>query len=138
MGNEDFGLAKDFLAGAGVREFGSEGLPCDKKCEEGDNQWRNSSKERRSQVLQLLQRVLSRPLTEDCEKYLPTQSPVGVAFIVLDEQEQKLHTYLLDGGIEGLYADDLIVYQAAHIDRRPGKKAILLSFLDLSQSQASC
>ena len=138
MGNEDFGLAKKFLAEAGVREFGSERFPCDENCEEGDNQWRNSSKELRSQVLQRLQEVLSRPLTEDCEKYLPTQSPLGVAFIVLDEQEQKLHTYLLDGGIKGPYADDLIVYQAAHIDRRPGKKAILLSSLDLSQSQASC
>ena len=138
MENQDFSLAKKFLAEAGVREFGSERFPCDENCEEGDNQWRNSSKELRSQVLQRLQEVLSRPLTEDCEKYLPAPSPLGVAFIVLDEQEQKLHTYLLDGGIEGLYADDLIVYQAAHIDRRPGKKAILLSFLDLSQSQASC
>ena len=138
MENQDFSLAKKFLAEAGVREFGSERFPCDENCEEGDNQWRNSSKEQQSQVLQRLQEVLSRPLTEDCEKYLPTQSPVGVAFIVLDEQEQKLHTYLLDGGIEGPYADDLIVYQAAHIDRRPGKKAILLSFLDLSHPQASC
>ena len=138
MENQDFGLAKKFLAGAGVDEFLPEGSRCDKKCKEGDNRWRNSSKEEQAQVLQLLQTVLSRPLTEDCEKYLPDQTPLGVAFIVLDEQEQKLHTYLLDGGIKGPYADDLIVYQAAHIDRRPGKKAILLSFLDLSQSQASC
>lgn len=138
MGNEDFGLAKKFLAGAGVRDFLPEGSHYDEKYKRGDRRWRNSSKEEQAQVLQRLQEVLSRPLTEDCEEYLPDQTPLGVAFIVLDEQEQKLHTYLLDGGIKGPYADDLIVYQAAHIDRRPGKKAILLSSLDLSQSQASC
>ncbi len=138
MGNEDFGLAKEFLAGAGVREFGSEELPCDKNCEEGDKRWRNSSKEEQAQVLQLLQRVLSRPLTEDRWKYLLARGPVGVAFIVLDEQEQKLRTYLLDGGGKGPYGDDLIVYQTAHIDRRPDKKVIFLSFFDLFHPQTPC
>ena len=138
MGNEDFGLAKEFLAGAGVREFGSEGLPCDKKCEDGDNRWRNSSKEEQEQVLQRLQEVLSRPLTEDCEKCLRRTSPLGVEFLVLDEQEQKLLTYWLRGGKEGPYGDDLLIYLVAYIARRPDKKTIPLSHCDLSQSQASC
>ena len=138
MGNRDFGLAKKFLAGAGVDEFLPEGLPCDKKCEDGDNRWRNSSKEEQEQVLQLLQRVLSRPLTKDRVKYLLAQGPVGVAFIVLDEQEQKLRTYLLDGGGKGPYGDDLIVYRTAHIDRRPDKKVIFLSFFDLFHPQTPC
>ena len=138
MENQDFSLAKKFLAEAGVREFGSERFPCDENCEEGDNQWRNSSKERRSQVLQRLQEVLSRPLTEDCEKYLPAPSPVGAAFIVLDEQEQKLLTYWLRGGMEGPYGDDLLIYLVAYIARRPDKKTMPLSHCDLSQSQASC
>ena len=138
MENQDFSLAKKFLAEAGVREFGSERFPCDENCEEGDKQWRNSSKEDQEQVLQLLQIVLSHPLTEDCEKYLPAPSPLGVAFIVLDEQEQKLYTYLLEGGIEGPYGDDLVTYLAAYTDRKPDKKAILFSHYDLSHPQASC
>ena len=138
MGNEDFGLAKKFLAGAGVREFLPEESRCDKKCKEGDKQWRNSSKEEQARVLRLLQTVLSHPLTEDCEKYLPAPSPLGVAFIILDEQEQKLYTYLLEGGIEGPYGDDLVTYLAAYTDRKPDKKAILFSHYDLSHPQASC
>ena len=131
MGNEDCRLAKEFLAGAGVREFGSEELPCDKKCEDGDEQWRNSSKEEQAQVLQLLQIVLSRPLTKDRVKCLLARGPVGVPFIVLDEQEQKLHTYLRDGGRKGPYGDDLCIYLRAYTERRPDKKVIFPSFLDL-------
>ena len=127
MGNRDCRLAKEFLAGAGVQEFGSEGLPCDENCKDSDNRWRNSSKEDQAQVLQRLQEVLSRPLTEDCEKCLRRTSPLGVEFLVLDEQEQKLLTYWLRGGKEGPYGDDLFTYLADHIDRRPGKEAILLS-----------
>lgn len=127
MGNEDFGLAKEFLAGAGVREFLPEGSHCDENCKDSDNRWRNSSKEDQAQVLQRLQEVLSRPLTEDCEKCLRRTSPLGVEFLVLDEQEQKLLTYWLRGGKEGPYGDDLFTYLADHIDRRPGKEAILLS-----------
>ena len=138
MGNEDFGLAKKFLAGAGVREFGSEELPCDENCKDGDNQWRNSSKEDQEQVLQLLQRVLSRPLTEDCAKYRRAPSPLGVECLVLDEQEQKLYTYWLRGGMEGPYGDDLIIYLAAYTARRRDKKTILLSRRDRSHPQASC
>ena len=138
MGNEDCRLAKEFLAGAGVREFGSEGLPCDKKCEDGDNRWRNSSKEEQAQVLQLLQRVLSRPLTEDCVEYLRVPTPLGWTRIILDEQEQKLYTYWLRGGKEGPYGDDLVTYLAAYTERRPDKKAILLSHCDLFHPQASC
>ena len=138
MGNEDFGLAKEFLAGAGVDEFLPEGSRRDEKCKEGDKRWRNSSKEEQARVLRLLQTVLSHPLTEDCEKYLPAPSPLGVAFIVLDEHEQKLYTYLLEGGIEGPYGDDLVTYLAAYTDRKPDKKAILLSHRDLFHPQASC
>ena len=138
MGNRDCRLAKEFLAGAGVREFGSEELPCDKKWEDGDNQWRNSSKEEQAQVLQLLQRVLSRPLTKDRVKYLLAQGPVGVPFIVLDEQEQKLHTYLRDGGRKGPYGDDLCIYLRAYTERRPDKKVIFLSFFDLFHLQTPC
>ena len=138
MGNEDFGLAKKFLAGAGVDEFLPEGSRCDEKYKRGDRRWRNSSKEDQAQVLQLLQIVLSCPLTEDCEKYLPAPSPLGVAFIVLDEQEQKLFTYLLQGGRKGPYGDDLVTYLAAYTDRRPDKEEILLSHCDLSHPQASC
>ena len=131
MGKSKYPLAERFLAGAGVREFGSEGLPCDKKCEDGDNRWRNSSKEEQAQVLQLLQRVLSRPLTKDRVKCLLARGPVGVPFIVLDEQEQKLHTYLRDVGRKGPYGDDLRIYLRAYTERRPDKKVIFLSFLDL-------
>ena len=138
MGNEDFGLAKKFLAGAGVREFGSEGLSCDKKCEDGDEQWRNSSKEEQAQVLQLLQIVLSRSLTEDCVTYLPVPSLLGWTRIILDEQEQKLFTYLWRGGKEGPYGDDLLIYLAAYTERRPDKKATLLIHRDLFHPQASC
>ena len=138
MGNRDCRLAKEFLAGAGVREFGSEGLPCDENCEDGDNRWRNSSKEDQAQVLQLLQRVLSRPLTEDCVKYRRAPSPLGVELLVLDKQEQKLYTYWLDGGMDGPYGDDLMIYLAAYTARRPDKKVILLSRRDRSHPQASC
>ena len=138
MGNEDFGLAKEFLAGAGVREFLPEGLPCDENCEDGDKRWRNSSKEEQAQVLQLLQIVLSCPLTKDCANYLLAPSPLGTKLIVLDEQEQKLYTYLLDGGIKGLYADDLVIYLGAYTDRGPDKEEILLSHRDRSHPQASC
>ena len=138
MGNEDFGLAKEFLAGAGVQEFGSEGLPCDENCEDGDKRWRNSSKEEQAQVLQLLQRVLSFPLTEDCVTYLPVPSPLGWTRIILDEQEQKLFTYLWRGGKEGPYGDDLLIYLAAYTERRPDKKATLLIHRDLFHPQASC
>ena len=138
MGNEDCRLAKEFLAGAGVREFGSEGLPCDKKCEDGDNRWRNSSKEEQAQVLQLLQTVLSCPLTKDCVKDFPAPSPLGVECLVLDEQEQKLYTYWLEGGMEAPYGDDLIIYLASYTARRRDKNATFFSHHDLSQSQASC
>ena len=138
MGKSKYPLAERFLAGAGVREFGSEGLPCDKKCEDGDNRWRNSSKEDQEQVLQRLQIVLSFPLTEDCVTYLPVPSPLGWTRIILDEQEQKLLTYWLRGGMEGPYGDDLLIYLVAYIARRPDKKTIPLSHCDLSQSQASC
>ena len=138
MGNRDCRLAKKFLAGAGVREFLPEGSRCDEKCKEGDKQWRNSSKEDQEQVLQLLQIVLSHPLTEDCEKYLPAPSPLGVAFIVLDEQEQKLYTYWLEGGMDAPYGDDLIIYLASYTARRRDKNAIFFSHHDLSHPQASC
>ena len=138
MGNQDFGLAKKFLAGAGVDEFLPEGSRCDEKYKRGDNRWRNSSKEDQAQVLQLLQRVLSRPLTEDCVKDRRAPSPLGWTRIILDEQEQKLLTYWLRGGMEGPYGDDLLIYLVAYIARRPDKKTILLSHCDLSQSQASC
>ncbi len=138
MGNRDCRLAKKFLAGAGVREFGSEGLPCDKKCEDGDRRWRNSSKEDQEQVLQLLQIVLSCPLTEDCVTYRRAPSLLGVECLVLDEQEQKLYTYWLEGGMEGPYGDDLIIYLAAYTARRRDKKTILLSRRDRSHPQASC
>ena len=128
MGNEDCRLAKEFLAGAGVDEFLPEGLPCDKKCEDGDNRWRNSSKEDQAQVLQRLQIVLSRPLTEDYAKYRHAPRPFGWTRIILDEQEQKLFTYWLHVGRKGPYGDDLVTYLAAHIDRRPGKKAIFSSY----------
>ena len=138
MGNEDFGLAKEFLAGAGVREFLPEGSRCDERYKRGDNRWRNSSKEEQAQVLQRLQIVLSRPLTEDCKKYLPASSPLGMKLIVLDEQEQKLYTYWLEGGMEAPYGDDLIIYLASYTARRRDKNAIFFSHHDLSQSQASC
>ena len=138
MGNEDFGLAKKFLAGAGVQEFGSEGLPCDENCEDGDKRWRNSSKEEQAQVLQLLQRVLSRPLIGGFVKDRRAPSPLGWTRIILDEQEQKLLTYWLRGGMEAPYGDDLLIYLVAYIARRPDKKTIPLSHCDLSQSQASC
>ena len=127
MGNRDCRLAKEFLAGAGVREFLPEGSHCDENCKDSDNRWRNSSKEDQAQVLQLLQIVLSCPLTEDCVTYRRAPSPLGVELLVLDEQEQKLLTYWLRGGKEGPYGDDLFTYLADHIDRRPGKEAILLS-----------
>ena len=138
MGNEDFGLAKKFLAGAGVREFLPEGSHCDEKYKRGDNRWRNSSKEEQAQVLQRLQIVLSRPLTEDCKKYLPASSPLGMKLIVLDEQEQKLFTYLLQGGRRGPYGDDLVIYLGAYTERRPDKKATLLIRRDLFHPQVSC
>ena len=138
MGNEDFGLAKEFLAGAGVREFLPEGSRCDERYKRGDNRWRNSSKEEQAQVLQLLQTVLSCPLTEDCVTYRRAPSPLGVECLVLDEQEQKLFTYLLQGGRKGPYGDDLVTYLAAYTDRRPDKKEILLSHCDLFHPQASC
>ena len=138
MGNEDFGLAKKFLAGAGVREFLPEGSHYDENCEDGDKRWRNSSKEDQAQVLQRLQEVLSRPLTEGCAKYLPAPSPLGMKLTVLDEQEQKLFTYLLQGGRKGPYGDDLVIYLGAYTDRRPDKEEILLSRRDLFHPQASC
>ena len=138
MGKSKYPLAERFLAGAGVREFGSEGLPCDKKCEDGDNRWRNSSKEDQEQVLQLLQIVLSFPLTKDCVTYLPVPSPLGWTRIILDEQEQKLFTYLLKDGRKRPYGDDLMIYLAAYTERRRDKNAIFFSHHDLSQSQASC
>ena len=138
MGNEDFGLAKEFLAGAGVREFLPEGSHYDENCEDGDNRWRNSSKEDQAQVLQLLQRVLSRPLIGGFVKDRRAPSPLGWTRIILDEQEQKLLIYWLRGGMEGPYGDDLLIYLVAYIARRPDKKTIPLSHCDLSQSQASC
>ena len=129
MGKSKYPLAERFLAGAGVREFGSEGLPCDKKCEDGDNRWRNSSKEDQAQVLQLLQRVLSCPLIGGFVKDRRAPRPFGWTRIILDEQEQKLFTYWLQVGRKGPYGDDLVTYLAAHIDRRPCKKAILSSYL---------
>ena len=138
MGKSKYPLAERFLAGAGVREFGSEGLPCDQKCEDGDKRWRNSSKEDQAQVLQLLQRVLSRPLIGGFVKDRRAPSPLGWTRIILDEQEQKLLTYWLRGGMEDPYGDDLLIYLVAYIARRPDKKTIPLSHCDLSQSQASC
>ena len=138
MGNRDCRLAKEFLAGAGVREFLPEGSHYDENCEDGDNRWRNSSKEDQAQVLQLLQIVLSRPLTEDYAKYRHAPRPFGWTRIILDEQEQKLLTYWLRGGMEAPYGDDLLIYLVAYIARRPDKKTIPLSHCDLSQSQASC
>ena len=138
MENEDFGLAKKFLAGAGVREFLPEGSRCDERYKRGDNRWRNPSKEEQAQVLQLLQTVLSCPLTEDCEKYRRAPSPLGVKCLVLDEQEQKLYTYWLEGGMEAPYGDDLIIYLASYTARRRDKNAIFFSHHDLPQSQASC
>ena len=138
MGNEDFGLAKKFLAGAGVREFLPEGSHYDENCEDGDKRWRNSSKEDQAQVLQLLQRVLSRPLIGGFVKDRRAPSPLGWTRIILDEQEQKLLTYWLRGGMEDPYGDDLLIYLVAYIARRPDKKTIPLSHCDLSQSQASC
>ena len=138
MGNRDCRLAKEFLAGAGVREFLPEGSHYDENCEDGDNRWRNSSKEDQAQVLQLLQEVLSRPLTKDRVKCLLARGPVGVPFIVLDEQEQKLHTYLRDGGRKGPYGDDLCIYLRAYTERRPDKKVIFLSFFDLFHLQTPC
>ena len=138
MGNEDCRLAKEFLAGAGVREFLPEGSRCDERYKRGDNRWRNSSKEEQAQVLQLLQTVLSCPLTKDCVKDFPAPSPLGVECLVLDEQEQKLYTYWLEGGMEAPYGDDLIIYLASYTARRRDKNAIFFSHHDLSQSQASC
>ena len=138
MGKSKYPLAERFLAGAGVREFGSEELPCDKKCEDGDNRWRNSSKEDQEQVLQLLQIVLSFPLTEDCVTYLPVPTPLGWTRIILDEQEQKLFIYLWRGGRKRPYGDDLMIYLAAYTERRPDKKATLLIRRDLFHPQASC
>ena len=138
MGNEDFGLAKEFLAGAGVREFLPEGSHYDENCEDGDNQWRNSSKEDQAQVLQLLQRVLSRPLIGGFVKDRRAPSPLGWTRIILDEQEQKLLTYWLEGGMDAPYGDDLMIYLASYTARRRDKNAIFFSHHDLSQSQASC
>ena len=138
MGNRDCRLAKEFLAGAGVREFLPEGSHYDENCEDGDNRWRNSSKEDQEQVLQRLQIVLSFPLTEDCVTYLPVPSPLGWTRIILDEQEQKLFTYLWRGGKEGPYGDDLLIYLGAYTERRPDKKATLLIRRDLFHPQASC
>ena len=138
MGNEDFGLAKEFLAGAGVREFLPEGSHYDENCEDGDNRWRNSSKEDQAQVLQLLQRVLSRPLIGGFVKDRRAPSPLGWTRIILDEQEQKLLTYWLRGGMEGPYGDDLLIYLGAYTERRPDKKATLLIRRDLFHPQASC
>ena len=138
MENEDFGLAKKFLAGAGVREFLPEGSHYDENCEDGDNQWRNSSKEEQAQVLQLLQRVLSRPLIGGFVKDRRAPSPLGWTRIILDEQEQKLLTYWLRGGMEGPYGDDLLIYLGAYTERRPDKKATLLIRRDLFHPQASC
>ena len=138
MENKDCRLAKKFLAGAGVREFLPEESRCDKKCKEGDKQWRNSSKEEQAQVLQLLQTVLSCPLTEDCVTYRRAPSLLGVECLVLDEPEQKLYTYWLEGGMDAPYGDDLIIYLASYTARRRDKNAIFFSHHDLSQSQASC
>ena len=138
MGNQDFGLAKKFLAGAGVQEFGSEGLPCDENCEDGDKRWRNSSKEDQAQVLQLLQRVLSRPLIGGFVKDRRAPSPLGWTRIILDEQEQKLFTYLWRGGKEGPYGDDLLIYLGAYTERRPDKKATLMIRRDLFHPPAAC
>ena len=132
MENEDFGLAKNFLAGAGVDEFLPEGSRCDKKYKGGDRRWRKSSKEEQARVLRLLQVVLSCPLTVYCVKYLHAPDPLGWELTILDEQEQKLYTYLLEGGIKGTYGKNLFIYLMDHIRRRPDREKILLSFLDLS------
>ena len=138
MGKSKYPLAERFLAGAGVREFLPEGSHYDENCEDGDNQWRNSSKEDQAQVLQLLQRVLSRPLIGGFVKDRRAPSPLGWTRIILDEQEQKLFTYLWRGGKEGPYGDDLLIYLGAYTERRPDKKATLLIRRDLFHPQASC
>ena len=89
-------------------------------------------------MLQLLQTVLSCPLIGGFVKDRPAPSPLGVECLVLDEQEQKLYTYWLEGGMEAPYGDDLIIYLASYTARRRDKNAIFFSHHDLSQSQASC
>ena len=89
-------------------------------------------------MLQLLQTVLSCPLIGGFAKDRPAPSPLGVECLVLDEQEQKLHTYLRDGGRKGPYGDDLCIYLRAYTERRPDKKVIFLSFFDLFHLQTPC
>ena len=128
----------EFLSGAGVLMF------MDADCSHGiefgyaDSLWKMSSKKERAELLFCLQSILTLPATEEYIKYTPLFRRLNEETVVLNEQERKVWTAILDHHIENPHREELEIYLDAHVEIRMAYLAHLDDLAATLRKTSSC
>ena len=138
MNEKNCKLAMEFLSGAGVLMF------MDADCSHGiefgyaDSLWNMSSKKERAELLFCLQSILTLPATEEYIKYTPLFRRLNEETVVLNEQERKVWTAILDHHIENPHREELEIYLDAHVEIRMAYLAHLDTLTATLRKTCSC
>lgn len=120
MENKDCRLAKEFLAGAGVRNFTQLRSFTHDGYHGGDSCWNKLSPARQEEVIQILQLALSEPLPEECiGRYVFFDHP-NQPTLVLDDSQRQLITYLRGVELDNFFVNVLLDLLVAHYTIRSG------------------
>ena len=123
MENKDCRLAKEFLAGAGVRNFTQLRSLTHDGYHGGNACWNKLSPAKQEGVLRILQIVLSKPLPKDSIGRTAFFDHPNQPTLVLNDWERKLLTYLRGVERDNLFVDVLLDLLVAHYTIRSGNTA---------------
>ena len=123
MGNQDLSLAKEFLAGAGVRNFTQLRSFTYDRYHGGNACWNKLSPAKQEGVLRILQIALSKQLTKDSIDRMVFFDHPDQPTLVLNDRERKLLTYLRGVEQDNLFVDVLLDLLVAHYTIRSGNTA---------------
>ena len=123
MENKDCRLAKEFLAGAGVRNFTQLRSFTYDRYHGGDDRWNKLSPGQQEAFLRILQIALSKPLPKDSIGRTVFFDHPDQPTLVLDDSQRKLLTYLRGVGRDNLIVDVLLDLLVAHYSIRSGNTA---------------
>ena len=138
MNEKDCKQAMEFLGGAGVLMFIDADYPHGIKFGYANSLWKTSSKEERAELLFLLQSILMLPATEEYIEYTPLFRRPNEEPVVLNEQERKVWTAILDRNAENPYREQLEVYLDTHVENRMAQLAHLDQLTATLQKTSSC
>ena len=123
MENQNFSLAEQFLAGAGVRNFTHPRSLTHDRYHGGDACWNKLSPAKQEGVLRILQIALSKQLPKDSIGRTVLFDHPDQPTLVLNDWERKLLTYLRGVERDNLFVDVLLDLLVAHYTIRSGNTA---------------